>query len=59
MLFCYLTPLDIIVVNAIVFAGNPNFVNKLPLYTFDIKFMYDNLNFSFLLYFETKCIYIL
>ena len=32
------------------FAGNPNFVNTLPLYTFNIQFMYDNLNFSFLLW---------
>ena len=29
------------------FAGNLNFVNTLPLYTFNIQFMYDNLNFSF------------
>ena len=51
MLFCNLTPLDTIVVNAIVFfARNPNFVNKLPLYTFNIQFKYDNLNFSFLLW---------
>ena len=27
------------------FAGNPNFVNTLPLYTFNIKFIYDNLIF--------------
>ena len=31
-------------------AGNPNFVNTLPLYIFNIQFMYDNLNFSFLLW---------
>ena len=31
------------------FAGNPNFVNTLTLYTFNIQFMCDNLNFSFLL----------
>ena len=31
------------------YTGNPNFVNTLPLYTFNIQFMYDNLNFSFLL----------
>ena len=29
------------------FGGNPNFVNKLPLFTFNIQFMYDNLKFSF------------
>ena len=28
------------------FVGNPNFVNTLPLYTFNIQFAYDNLNFS-------------
>ena len=27
------------------FAGNPNFVNTLPLYTFNIQFMYDNFIF--------------
>ena len=32
------------------FAENQNFVNKLPLYTFNIQIMYDNLNFSFLLW---------
>ena len=32
------------------FAGNPKFMNTLPLYTFNIQFMYDNLNFSFLLW---------
>ena len=32
------------------FAGNPKFVNKLPLYTFNSQFMYNNLNFSFLLW---------
>ena len=32
------------------FDGNPNFVNTSPLYTFNIQFMYDNLNFSFLLW---------
>ena len=31
-------------------SGNPNFVNKLHLYTFNIQFMYKNLNFSFLLH---------
>ena len=32
------------------FAGNPNFVNKLPPYTFNIQLMFDNFNFSFLLW---------
>ena len=27
------------------FAGNPNFVNKYRLYTFNIDFMHENLNF--------------
>ena len=51
MLFCdnYLTLLDGSFVNAIVFYRKSEFVNKLPLYTFNIQFMYDNLNFSFLL----------
>ena len=46
MLFCNLTPLGGRFINAIVFVGNSNFVNKLPLYTFNIQFMYDNLNSS-------------
>ena len=32
------------------FAGNTNFANKLRIYIFNIEFMYDNLNFSFLLW---------
>ena len=32
------------------YTGNPNFVNTLPLYTINIQFMYENLNFSFLLW---------
>ena len=40
------------------FAGYPNFVNILTLYTFNIQFMYDNLDF-FRFYYETNCIYIL
>ena len=31
------------------FAGNPNVVNTLPLYTFKIQFMYENLNFFFIM----------
>ena len=50
MLFCNLTPLDGRFVKAIVFWRKSEFVNTLPLYTFNIQFMYDNLNFSFLLW---------
>ena len=35
------------------FAGNPNFVNTLLLYTFNIQFMYDNL-FLFFCFFTMK-----
>ena len=41
MLFCNLTPLDGRFVNAIVFCRK----SELPLYTFNIQFMYNNLIF--------------
>ena len=50
MSFCNLTPLDGRFVNGIAFARSPKFVNTLPLYTFNIQFMNDNLDFSFLLW---------
>ena len=39
------------------FAGNPNFANKLRLYTFNIEFIYENLNFC--VYYDKNYIYIL
>ena len=50
MLFCNLTPLDGSL-NAIVFRRKSEFceyITFVPLYAFNIQFMYDNLNFSFL-----------
>ena len=52
LLSCYfviLSHLMVVSSMSLSFAGNPNFVNTLPLYTFNIQFMYDNLNFSFFL----------
>ena len=50
MFFVILLHLMIVSSMPLCFAGNPNFVNKLPLYAFNIQFMYEDLNFSFLLW---------
>ena len=50
MLLCKLIPPDWWRVLAISFVGNSNFENKLRLYTFKFQFMYENVNFSFLLW---------
>ena len=50
MLFCNLTPLHGSFVNAIVFCRKSEFCEYIISYTHNIQFMYDSLNFSFLLW---------